>query len=198
MNTLVLVHRTELSKQWQERLQAFLGIEKKFVGTIGGGKSRPTGNIDIAVMQSLSRQGEVDALVENYGQVIVDECHHIGAVSFDAILRRTKAKYVLGLTATPAREVDDPLVVRTGHLFGDRDDVIASRSKVNHQRKVAILVRDEGARTASYSATLSTTSSWPSESAAYRSAAWISSFGRQVVAPLSLRLRPNDPGDRCS
>jgi hypothetical protein len=103
VNTLVLVHRTELSKQWQERLQAFLGVDKKFVGTIGGGKSRPTGNIDIAVMQSLSRQGEVDALVENYGQVIVDECHHVGAVSFDAILRRTKAKYVLGLTATPIR-----------------------------------------------------------------------------------------------
>jgi len=103
VNTLVLVHRTELLKQWQERLQAFLSVDKKVVGTIGGGKARPTGSIDIAVMQSLSRQGEVNALVENYGQVIVDECHHVGAVSFDAILRRTKAKYVLGLTATPIR-----------------------------------------------------------------------------------------------
>lgn len=54
-------------------------------------------------MQSLSRQGEVNSLVEDYGQVIVDECHHVGTVSFDAILRRTKAKYVLGLTATPIR-----------------------------------------------------------------------------------------------
>jgi uncharacterized protein len=73
------------------------------VGTIGGGKAKPTGKIDIAVMQSLSRQGEVNALVENYGHVIVDECHHVGAVSFDAILKRCKAKYVLGLTATPIR-----------------------------------------------------------------------------------------------
>ncbi len=73
------------------------------VGTIGGGKAKPTGKIDIAVMQSVSRQGEVNPLVENYGQVIVDECHHVGAVSFDAILKRTKAKYVLGLTATPIR-----------------------------------------------------------------------------------------------
>jgi len=103
VNTLVLVHRTELLKQWQERLQAFLAVGKGVVGVIGGGKARPTGKIDIAVMQSLSRQGEVDSLVENYGQVIVDECHHVGAVSFDAILRRTKAKYVLGLTATPIR-----------------------------------------------------------------------------------------------
>jgi len=59
--------------------------------------------IDIAVMQSLSRQGEVSPLVERYGQVIVDECHHVGAVSFNAILKRTKAKFVLGLTATPIR-----------------------------------------------------------------------------------------------
>jgi len=54
-------------------------------------------------MQSISRRSEIDALVENYGQVIVDECHHIGAVSFDALLKRVKAKYVLGLTATPIR-----------------------------------------------------------------------------------------------
>ncbi len=103
VNTLILVHRTELLRQWQERLNAFLGIGKDVVGTIGGGRRRPTGKIDIAVMQSLSRKGEVDLLVEGYGQVIVDECHHVGAVSFDAILKSVKARYVLGLTATPIR-----------------------------------------------------------------------------------------------
>ena len=103
VNTLVLVHRTELLKQWQERLQSFLGVGKGVVGTIGGGKAKPTGKIDIAVMQSLSRQGEVNPLVENYGHVIVDECHHVGAASFDAILKQAKATYVLGLTATPIR-----------------------------------------------------------------------------------------------
>lgn len=105
VNTLVLVHRTELLKQWQERLQSFLGVGKGVVGTIGGGKAKPTGKIDIAVMQSLSRQGEVNSLVENYSHVIVDECHHVGAASFDAILKQAKAKYVLGLTATPIRRV---------------------------------------------------------------------------------------------
>jgi superfamily II DNA or RNA helicase len=103
VNTLILVHRTELLKQWQERLRAFLSGDESLVGTIGGGKSVPTGLVDVAVMQSLSRQGEVDPRVERYGQVIVDECHHVGAVSFDAILRRAKARYVLGLTATPIR-----------------------------------------------------------------------------------------------
>lgn len=103
VNTLVLVHRTELLKQWQERLQVFLGVGREAVGNVGGGTSRPSGKIDIAVMQSLSRRGEVNPLVDNYGHIIVDECHHVGAASFDAILRRAKAKYVLGLTATPIR-----------------------------------------------------------------------------------------------
>ena len=103
VNTLVLVHRTELLKQWQVRLAAFLDAGKDVIGVIGGGKSKPTGQIDIAVMQSLSRQGEAAPLVESYGQVIVDECHHVGAASFDAILRRAKAKHVVGLTATPIR-----------------------------------------------------------------------------------------------
>lgn len=103
VNTLVLVHRTELLKQWQERLRAFLGVGKGVIGTIGGGKAKPTGKIDIAVMQSLSRKGEVDALVENYGHVVIDECHHVGATSFEAILKRVRAQFVLGLTATPIR-----------------------------------------------------------------------------------------------
>jgi superfamily II DNA or RNA helicase len=103
VNTLILVHRTELLKQWQERLKVFLGVGKEMIGTIGGGKSKPTGKIDIAVMQSLSRKGEVNPLIENYGQIIVDECHHIGAISFDLLLKQARAKYVLGLTATPIR-----------------------------------------------------------------------------------------------
>jgi len=102
-STLILVHRTELLKQWQERLQSFLVADKGSIGVIGGGKSKPTGLIDIAVMQSLSRKGEVLPLVENYGQVIIDECHHVGASSFDLILRRVKARFVVGLTATPIR-----------------------------------------------------------------------------------------------
>ncbi|MCU9946212.1 TOTE conflict system archaeo-eukaryotic primase domain-containing protein [Pseudomonas sp. PDM13] len=103
VNTLVLVHRTELLQQWKERLQAFLGADKKTVGSIGGGKAKPTGIIDVAVMQSLSRQGEVSEQVKNYGQIIVDECHHLSAFSFEALLKAAPARYVMGLTATPIR-----------------------------------------------------------------------------------------------
>ncbi len=104
VNTLVLVHRTDLLNQWRERLQSFLGVGKGVIGTIGGGrKAGLNGQIDIAVMQSLARQDEINPCVEDYGHVIVDECHHLGAVSFEDILKRVKAKYVLGLTATPIR-----------------------------------------------------------------------------------------------
>lgn len=103
VSTLILVHRTELLKQWQERLHTFLGAGKDVVGVIGGGKNKPSGKIDIAVMQSLNRKGEINPLVESYGQIIVDECHHLSAFSFEGILKRAKAKYVLGLTATPFR-----------------------------------------------------------------------------------------------
>lgn len=103
VNTLILVHRTELLKQWQERLRTFLNLEKGDLGTIGAGKRKPSGKIDIAVMQSLTRKGEISDLVEHYGHIVVDECHHISAVSFDQLLRRAKARYVLGLTATPIR-----------------------------------------------------------------------------------------------
>lgn len=118
VNTLVLVHRTELLNQWREQLQTFLGVGTNVVGVIGGGKSKPTGMIDVAVMQSLSRRGEVNPLADDYGHVIVDECHHVGAASFEAILKRTKARFVLGLTATPIRrDGQQPIIfMRCGPL----------------------------------------------------------------------------------
>lgn len=102
-STLVLVHRTELLRQWQERLTGFLEIPKGGLGVIGGGRKKPSGKIDIAVMQSLSRREDLAELLDGYGQIIVDECHHLSAFSFEAILKLAKARYVVGLTATPVR-----------------------------------------------------------------------------------------------
>jgi len=104
VNTLVLVHRRHLMDQWRERLALFLGLSSKEIGQIGSGKAVPTGRLDVAVIQSLIRKGEVKDLVAEYGQVIVDECHHVSAFSFERVLRKVKAKYVVGLTATPVRK----------------------------------------------------------------------------------------------
>jgi superfamily II DNA or RNA helicase len=104
LNTLVLVHRRQLVDQWRERLRTFLSIDAAAIGTIGGGKRKPTKQIDIALIQSLVRNGEVSDLVGEYGHLIVDECHHLSAASFELVARRSKARYVLGLSATVARK----------------------------------------------------------------------------------------------
>jgi len=104
VNTLVLVHRSQLLDQWRERLAAFLRVPIKSIGQIGGGRRRPCGLVDVAVIQSLNRKQVVDDVVANYGHVIVDECHHIPAVSFEQVLRQVKAQYITGLTATPQRK----------------------------------------------------------------------------------------------
>ncbi|HLG17852.1 MAG TPA: DEAD/DEAH box helicase family protein [Blastocatellia bacterium] len=104
VNTLVLVHRRHLMDQWRERLALFLGLSTRDIGQIGGGKTSRTERIDVAVIQSLIRKGEVKDLVAEYGQVIVDECHHVSAFTFERVLRKVKAKYVVGLTATPVRK----------------------------------------------------------------------------------------------
>lgn len=104
VNTLVIVHRRQLMDQWVESLQSFLGLAKKEIGQIGGGKQKPNGMIDVAMIQSLSDKGAVNDLVGNYGQVIVDECHHISASSFEQVIRQAKARFVVGLSATVTRQ----------------------------------------------------------------------------------------------
>ena len=104
VNTLVLVHRQQLLDQWRQRLSVFLGLPLKSIGQIAGGKSCPTGIVDVVLIQSLHRKGEVKDLVAAYGHVIVDECHHLSAVSFEKMMEQAKAKYITGLTATPIRK----------------------------------------------------------------------------------------------
>ena len=103
-NTLILVHRRQLMDQWIGRLGAFLDLTDSDIGRIGGGKRKPTGVVDVAVIQSLVHGDEVDDIVAEYGHLIVDECHHLSAPSFEKAARRAKVKYVLGLSATVTRQ----------------------------------------------------------------------------------------------
>ena len=102
-STLVLVHRKPLLDQWVAQLSLFLGLPPKGIGQIGGGKRTPTGRLDVAMLQSLVRDGTIDDVVAAYGHVIVDECHHVPAASFERVMGEVKARYVTGLTATPYR-----------------------------------------------------------------------------------------------
>ncbi len=104
VTTLILVHRRQLLDQWVDRLGTFLDLPPKSIGRIGGGRNAPTGIVDVAVIQSLVRKGVVDDRVGHYGHLIVDECHHLSAHSFEQVARQAKARFVLGLSATVARK----------------------------------------------------------------------------------------------
>lgn len=114
LSTLILVHTKELATQWKERLEQFLGIDERvearkknvsIIGQLGGGKKSINGIVDIAIMQSMfERDKSIKSLINQYGLILVDECHHISAANFSRILSFASAKYVYGLTATPIRK----------------------------------------------------------------------------------------------
>ncbi|MBN1223774.1 MAG: DEAD/DEAH box helicase family protein, partial [Candidatus Aminicenantes bacterium] len=104
VNTLILVHRRQLFDQWKDQLTEFLDLDPEKIGMIGAGKRKPSGFIDIAILQTLWRKGRVDEIVGDYGHIVVDECHHISANSFEQVVRQSKAKYVMGLSATVTRK----------------------------------------------------------------------------------------------
>ena len=102
-NTLILVHLHTLFEQWKKSLEQFLEIQSP-IGQTGSRKNTATGIIDIALVQSLVRDNEVNDMVKNYGMVIVDECHHVPSVNYEKALGAVNARYVYGLTATPMRQ----------------------------------------------------------------------------------------------
>lgn len=104
VNTLILVHRQQLLEQWVERLSTFLDLPSKSIGRLGGGQKKLNGKIDVALIQSLVRKGAVDDRIADYGHLVIDECHHLSAQSFELVARRAKARFVLGLSATVARK----------------------------------------------------------------------------------------------
>ena len=119
VNTLVLVHRSQLMSQWKERLEQFLTIreellqlpkrwgrqkQREIVGLYGANRDTRGGIIDIAMLQSMGGADDIKPWIGDYGMVIVDECHHVPAVSFEQVMKAVRSKYVYGLTATPKRQ----------------------------------------------------------------------------------------------
>lgn len=100
--TLVIVDRQPLLDQWRERLSDHLGLGKKQVGQIGG-QRKASGVVDIAMAQSLARRENLVEITARYGLVVVDECHHVPAVTFERAVRQIPTRRWLGLTATPYR-----------------------------------------------------------------------------------------------
>ncbi len=144
-STLVLVHRKPLLEQWKTQLAMFLDIDEKNIGQIGGGQRKPNGRLDVAMMQSLVRKEGVDDLVGTYGHVIVDECHHVPAFSFDRVLSEVKSRYLVGLTATPQRR-DGRQAITEMQLGPIRYRVDAKSQAARRPFEHKLIVRETGFR----------------------------------------------------
>jgi len=112
--TLIIVHRKQLAEQWLERIETFLGIPKHQIGKIGQSKNKSGEQITVATIQSLTKElekSENRELVNSFGTIILDECHHIPAETFRATLSKFNSYYLYGLTATPFRKYNDGKII---------------------------------------------------------------------------------------
>ncbi len=143
VNTLVLVHTRQLLDQWLNRLDRFLKPPPGTLAQIGAGKKQETGLIDIAILQSLIHRQSVNPLVERYGHIIVDECHHISASSFEQVARAAKALYVTGFSATVERkDGHHPIIfMQCGPI---RHRVTVKQQQVADHIKRTVYVRNTG------------------------------------------------------
>ncbi|MET9779287.1 DEAD/DEAH box helicase family protein [Streptomyces sp. NPDC006367] len=109
--TAIIVNRSELLLQWQDRLATFLDLGGGRVGSLGAGKDRRGHVVDLIMLQTLSHRDAPDGLLDGYGLVVVDECHAVGAQGAEAAIRKTRAERWIGLSATPYRaDQMDPLI----------------------------------------------------------------------------------------
>jgi len=105
---MIIVHRKQLADQWIERIESFLGIPKNEIGRIGQGKIKLGEKITIALIQSLGKCLKENRLPEEtFGTIIIDECHHIPAMSYRNTIGKLSSYYLYGLTATPFRKFND-------------------------------------------------------------------------------------------
>jgi len=152
VSTLILVHRDELLRQWKERLTQFLTLEGDEIGIIGGGKKKPKGLVDVALMQSLVRYEALRTFLADYGQIIVDECHHVSAISFESILKQAPCRWIIGLTATPIRRdgLDPIIFMQCGSIRHsveknqDQPRIMEVRARVYHGTPSPTDVRIQG------------------------------------------------------
>jgi len=115
---LVLLHRKPLLEQWRLQLISLLGLSSRDIGQVGSGRRKRTAVVDLAMIQSLRGMEDAEHFFADYGLIVVDECHHLPAFSFEAVVKRASVRYFLGLTATPYRRdgLQDIMTMQCGPI----------------------------------------------------------------------------------
>ena len=134
---LIIVHRKQLLEQWTERIEAFFGIPKRDIGVIGQGKSKIGKQITVATIQSVPKQ--IESVQNQFGTIIVDECHHVPAETFRNTIEKLQAYYLYGLTATPFRKYSDGKMIFT-HL----GEIITNiqTTEIENYKQAKIIIRN--------------------------------------------------------
>ena len=142
---LILVHRKPLMDQWIDRLQEFLGLSKREIHILGKARYREA-PIALGMLQTLARAESPAALLDRYAHVIIDECHHVPAASFEAAMKQCATRYILGLTATPTRKdgLQEILFLQCGPVRHRIDlDHAADQARVVIVRELALRLPPE-------------------------------------------------------
>ena len=103
VKTLIIVHKEFLLNQWIDRIKQFLNNEIT-IGVIQGKTIDVEKDIVIGMLQTVAKDKVSEELLKDFGLVIYDECHHLGAKVFSKALSKTNFKYTMGLSATPDRK----------------------------------------------------------------------------------------------
>ena len=139
--TLILVHRKPLLDQWRVQLINLLGLSPKEIGQVGAGRHKRTGRVDLGMIQSLRDLEHAEDFFGDYGLIIVDECHHLPAFSFESCVKQAPVRYLLGLTATPYRRdgLQDIITMQCGPV---RHAISTRQAGVLNHLALELLIRE--------------------------------------------------------
>jgi len=146
--TLILAHRKPILDQWRFQIGELLGLPSRLVGQVGGGRNRQTGVIDLGMMQSLKRFDDLETFFSQYGFIVVDECHHLPAFTFETCVKKAPVRYILGLTATPYRRdgLQEIIALQCGSIRHTMEPIENSFSRTLFVRETSFTFSDDGDR----------------------------------------------------
>ncbi|MEK9894889.1 MAG: DEAD/DEAH box helicase [Burkholderiaceae bacterium] len=97
--TLIVTHTVALRTQWEQEIRKVYGFTP---GIIGSGKNDTRPPIVVGNTQTLYKYK--DKIAERFGTLIIDECHHIPANTFNRLVDASHARYKIGLSGTVDRK----------------------------------------------------------------------------------------------